>query len=508
MHSRRDFLQRLSALGLGMAGLPALAPWVRPRFVADPFTLGVASGDPAPDGFVLWTRLAPDPLTGSPVGQANVDVQWEIGSDEGMQRVVRRGRSVASPDFAHAVHAEVDGLEPDRWYWYRFIVAGEASPIGRARTMPRRDARPERLRFVFASCQHYEQGYYAAHRHLAAESIDFVAFLGDYIYESNTVNPVRRHGSTEPSSLEEYRARYALYKRDADLQAAHAAFPWIVTFDDHEVDNNYVGLIPQDRVSEVDFRLRRAAAYRAYYEHMPLRRSSLPRGPDMLLYRALNFGRLASFQVLDTRQYRSDQSCGDGRRPVCDEWARTDRTVLGERQERWLDRGLSRGQATWNVLAQQIMMVPFEVDPAPVEAYNMDSWSGYPAARRRLTDMITERRVPNVVTITGDVHASYASEIPADYRTPGSPPVAVEYVGTSLTSGGNGLDAIPRVVEALGSNPWMKYHNARRGYVRCEVTPDAWHSEYRLLPAVDSRDAPIETRASFTTPAGRSVVEA
>jgi alkaline phosphatase D len=180
---------------------------------------------------------------------------------------------------------------------------------------------------------------------------------------------------------------------------------------------------------------------------------------------------------------------------------------MGERQERWLARGLTAGRGRWNVLAQQIMMVPFEVDPGPVEQYNMDSWSGYPAARQRLTSLIAKRSVPNVVTLTGDVHASYASEIPADYRIAGSPPVAVEYVGTSMSSAGNGIDVIPRVVEAMGNNPWMKYHNARRGYVRCDVTPDAWHAEYRLLPAVDSRDAPISTSASFITPAGRSVVE-
>jgi alkaline phosphatase D len=312
------------------------------------------------------------------MASSNVNVRWEIATDDGMRQVVKRGHAVASPDFAHSVHAEVSGLEPDRWYWYRFDAGGTASPVGRARTMPRRDARPERLRFVFASCQHYEQGFYAAHRHLAQEPIDFVAFLGDYIYESNTADPVRAHGSGEPTTLDAYRERYAVYKRDTDLQAAHAACPWIVTFDDHEVDNNYVGALAQDDVPVAEFQLRRAAAYRAYYEHMPLRRSSLPRGPDMLLYRTLDFGRLATFQVLDTRQYRSDQACGDGRRPICDSWAQAERTVMGERQERWLARGLSASRATWNVLAQQIMMVPFEVDPSPVEAYNMDSWSGYP----------------------------------------------------------------------------------------------------------------------------------
>jgi alkaline phosphatase D len=252
---------------MGLAGMPSMAPWLRPRFFADPFTLGIASGDPVADGIVLWTRLAPDPLQGGGMPPSNVDVRWEVATDESMRRIVKRGSAVASPGFAHAVHAEVNGLESDRWYWYRFDVGGAASPIGRARTLPKRDAVKERLRFAFASCQHYEQGYYAAHRHLAQEPVDFVAFLGDYIYESTSANQVRSHGSGEPISLADYRTRYALYKTDADLQAAHAACPWIVTFDDHEVDNNYVGLVSQDGVSEAEFSLRARGIPRVLRAH-------------------------------------------------------------------------------------------------------------------------------------------------------------------------------------------------------------------------------------------------
>lgn len=502
---RRTFLSRLSALGLGMAGLPAVGCWLRPRWDDYPFKLGVASGDPGSDGFVLWTRLLPD--DSASLASRNVDVRWEIATDDGMRNVIRRGTAVAEAQFAHSVHAEVNGLEPDRWYWYRFDAGAEASPIGRTRTFPTAGTTKDRLQFVFASCQHYEQGFYAAHRHILEEPIDFVAFLGDYVYESNVAQGVRSHGAEEPATLEEYRARYALYKRDEDLQASHAAFPWVVTFDDHEFDNNYAGLNPQDDQSAEEFRLKRAAAYRAYYEHMPLRKSTLPVGPDMSLFRSLSFGSLARFHVLDTRQYRSDQSCGDGRRPICEEWSQSDRTVLGDAQSSWLQEGLASGGATWSVLAQQIMMVPFEVDPSPTESYNMDSWSGYPVARQRLLEFIASRKVPNVVAITGDVHANYASELPLNFRESSSPSVAVEYVGTSISSGGNGRDAIPAVEAALGGNPWMKYHSARRGYVRCDVTPSEFRANVKLLRSVASRDEPVIATHSFVTPAGDSRVE-
>jgi alkaline phosphatase D len=506
MSSRREFLQRLSALGLGLAGAPAVWPSAAraARLAADPFTLGIASGDPWPDGFVLWTRLAPDPLNGGGMPAGTVPVRWEVATDDAMRDIVKKGTAVARPDFAHAVHVEVRGLRSDRWYWYRFMTGDAQTLVGRARTMPAPDARVERMRLAFASCQHYEHGYYAAHRHLAREDVDLVAFLGDYIYESHAVRPVRRHPADEPVTLEDYRNRYALYKADPDLQAAHAAAPWIVTWDDHEVDNNYAGLVSQDNEPVEQFALRRAAAYRAYYEHLPLRRSSLPSGPDALLYRTLAFGRLARFHVLDTRQYRSDQVCGPGRIAGCAEWRRDDRTMLGATQERWLHRGLAASRTTWNVLAQQVVMMPIDQDPGPEEMYNMDSWSGYPVARQRLTRFIGERKVPNVVTLTGDVHRNFAGEVPGEEAGAG---VAVEYVTTSISSGGDGTEPTPRTASMLGANPFLKYTSDRRGYVRCEVTPDGWHADYRIVPSVQGAEQPITTHASFITPAGASRVD-
>ncbi|MBK8248245.1 MAG: alkaline phosphatase D family protein [Gemmatimonadetes bacterium] len=505
MPDRRHFLQQLSALGLGAVAGARVLPGLRAN--GDPFTLGVASGDPWPDGFVLWTRLAPDPLNGGGMGAEDVVVRWEVATDDGMRHIVRRGTAVAAADFAHAVHVTLRGLAPDRWYWYRFHAGAATSPVGRTRTMPARGASPARLRLVVASCQHYEAGFYAAHAHLAREDADLCAFLGDYIYESHATRRVRAHEAGEPTTLTEYRNRYARYKSDPQLQEAHAAMPWVVTWDDHEVDNNVAGLVSERGDPVEAFQLRRAAAYRAYYEHMPLRRSSVPHGPDMLLYRSLEFGQLARLHVLDGRQYRSDQSCGDRQKAPCAEWDQEGRTMLGAAQERWLARGLVQPGAMWQLLAQQVMMMPLDLDPGPGEVFNMDSWSGYPAARRRLTNLLAERRVANAVVLTGDVHANYAGEVPLDWRQPDAARVAVEYVGTSISSEGDGMDAYPQVERVRSSTPWLKFHNARRGYIRCDITPDAWRSDYRIVPSIQTAYAPIATVASFVTPSGRSVIE-
>jgi alkaline phosphatase D len=300
---RRTFvkLSGLSAaaliFGLGTFTEEAVA---RLRFSDYPFSLSVASGDPQPHGVVLWTRLAPHPLAEDGNGgmpPLKVPVYWEIAEDEDFGEVERRGEVFARPELAHSVHVEVRGLDPDHEYFYRFRAGSEWSPTGRTKTAPAPGASVAELAFAFASCQMYEHGYYTAYRRMSEENLDLVVHLGDYIYE---IGPnqyvaqsgnVRTHNSPEIFTLPEYRNRHALYKTDEDLQAAHAAFPWIVTWDDHEVENNYA-----DEVSQIDsepdqdpevFLRRRAAAYQAYYEHMPLRRTSVPQGPDMQLYRRL-----------------------------------------------------------------------------------------------------------------------------------------------------------------------------------------------------------------------------
>jgi alkaline phosphatase D len=301
-------------IGAGvMTGLVLASQWPRrviaqPKFSAYPFSLGVASGEPLPDSVVLWTRLAPDPLNGGGMPQQNVPVQWQIAADENMRHVVSSGTAIATPELAHSVHIDVRGLEPGRWYWYQFKVGNEVSPIGRTRTLPQPRARVNQLKFAFASCQEYQQGFYSAYKFMAEEDLDFVIHLGDYIYEGGVsplgtvetnfggptiVRIVRQHNSPEIITLEDYRNRHALYKTDPDLQAAHAAFPWIVTWDDHEVDNNWADGIPEDDQTPEEFLARRVAAFQAYYEHMPLRKFSFPEAASIKLFRRFTYGDLA-----------------------------------------------------------------------------------------------------------------------------------------------------------------------------------------------------------------------
>jgi alkaline phosphatase D len=508
--TRREFLQ----IGGGVAGLimlgamPARRADAALRTRAYPFSLGVASGDPTPDGVVLWTRLAPDPLGGGGMPPERAAVRWEIASDEGFGRIVQRGDVLAVPELAHAVHVEVEGLEPDRVYWYRFISGGEASPVGRTRTAPAAASRPDRFALAFASCQHYETGYFTAHRHLAEEDLNLVVFLGDYIYEGG-VNErgVRQHTGPEITTLADYRNRYALYKTDPDLQAAHAAFAWTVTWDDHEVENNYAAGIAQANDPVEQFLQRRAAAYQAYYEHMPLRRAFMPKGPDLRLYRRLRFGDLLEVSMLDTRQYRTDQPCGDRVTPPCVQTYANEATILGAEQERWLFDGLGRSTARWKLLGNQLPMAEVDRAAGPERAYQMDQWSGYVQSRDRLMNFLHERRVSNSVVVTGDVHRSWVAELQLDPTKLSSPTVATEFVGTSVTSGGDGREMNAEGESILADNPHVKYYNDQRGYVRCTLTPERWQSDYRVLPYITRRGAPARTHASFVVEDGKPEVQ-
>lgn len=434
-----------------------------------------------------------------------IEVSWQVAEDEQMTRVVKEGTTVANPEWAHSVHVEVEGLRPDRWYWYQFKAGGEVSPKGRTRTMPLAASLPERLRFAFASCQHYETGYYTAYEHMAEEDLDLVVHLGDYIYEGRGLaNRPRRHPDHQTRSLEEYRLRYALYKSDEALKKMHAIAPWVVTWDDHEVANNYAGSIAEDKkTTPEEFLKRRAAAYKAYYEHMPLRRSALPNGPDMTIYRHLSFGRLADFHVLDTRQYRTDQPCGGGRAPQCEEALIPGATLLGSTQREWLFNGLGSSSAQWNILAQQVMMARVDRDPTDGTAYVMDQWPGYEMDRRRVLKFLHEQKISNPVVLTGDIHTNWANELIADFDNLDSQSVATEFVGTSISSGGDGT-ATPKGADRMfAENPFVKFYNAERGYVRCEVTPKAWRTDYRTVEFVSRQGAPIQTRASFVVESGQ-----
>lgn len=506
--SRRDFL-RLSAGVAGVVGLGALpgcGGGRRIRFSEDPFALGVASGDPAADGVVLWTRLGLDAIRGAGAEGGGVGVEWEIAADDTFRTIVQTGSSNATPALGYSVHVEVAGLEPGRDYFYRFIAGDDSSPVGRTRTAPRPDDATAQVDFAFASCQHWEQGYYTALQHLAAEDLDFIVHLGDYIYETAAVEGrVRRHGSGEIRTLDEYRNRYAQYRSDPSLQAAHQAAPWIVTTDDHEVDNNYAGTHPNDDQSPEAFLLRRAAAYQAFYEFLPVRRSSMPSGPDMPLYRRLDFGTLLQLNVLDTRQYRDDQPCGDRFRPSCAEHVDEERSILGATQRAWLLDGLAASTSRWNVLAQQVLMARFRTfDDSGREIWSMDKWDGYPADRRRVLEAMRDSEVSNPVVLTGDIHSNWVARLLEDFDDESSATVATEFAGTSLTSGGNGLAQAPLGARALPTNPHFDFYNSQRGYVVVRVTPDTWHTSYRRVSEVEEPGGAVETLADFVVENGRA----
>lgn len=479
----------------------------QPKLSDYPFKLGVASGDPLPDGVVLWTRLSPEPLKGGGMPIQNVPVQWQIAADERMRQVLKRGTVIATPEFAHSVHVDVRGLQPARWYWYQFKVGNELSPIGRTRTAPALGDRVNQLNFAFASCQDWESGYYTAYRHMAEENLDVVLHLGDYIYEgSPRSDRPRQHANPEPVDLEGYRIRYAQYKTDPDLQAAHAAFPFICTWDDHEVDNDYADEESEEFTDPAVFLRRRAAAYQAYYEHLPLR--SLPMGPDLRLYRRFTFGDLAEFNVLDTRQYRDDQACGSnnegGGQVVtnCSERLNPTRTLLGNAQEKWLLNGLDCSRGQWNVIAQQYLMAQLEQKPGPDEGYWSDGWDGYSASRRRILEFIQQCRPSNPVVIGGDIHSFWVTDLKPDFRNPTSPVVASEFVGTSISSGGIPYD---RVAPLLPDNPHIKFFDSRlRGYVRCSVDRRHWTTNLRVVDTVKQPGAPVRTLATYVVENGRS----
>ncbi len=515
-----DQVSRRSVIVLGggaavLAAMPRFGPALAdPIFIDYPFQLGVAAGDPAPDGFVIWTRLAPRPLDiGYGMPTATVPVRYEVAADQAFTQIVRTGEALARPELGHAVHVELAGLEPGRPYWYRFIAGAERSLAGRAKTLPAPGAAVSQVRFAVGGCQHYEQGYFTAWRHCAAEDLDFVFCYGDYIYEGRgsairnnggqPVNAARQHAGTEIYSLDDYRRRYAQYKMDADLQAAHMAAAWFPVWDDHEIDNNWVAALDQDGVPPEVFNLRRQMAMQAFYENMPLRARSFPAGPQLALHRRASFGGLLDMNFLDTRQFRTDQPCGDRWRVTCDTLGDPNASVLGADQERWLFDGLSSSRARWKALAQQVMVMDLDRDPAP-EGYaaNLDSWGGYRAPRERLLRHIQDRRVANTVVLTGDEHQNYAGELHIDGRNPGRNPVAVEFVATSVSSGGDGQDLRPDMGPIWAANPFLKFNNNQRGYLVCDVNDERWLSTFKVVDRVSERGGALSTRAQWAVAAG------
>jgi alkaline phosphatase D len=430
-----------------------------------------------------------------------VGAKWAVAADESFRAIVASGSAMAHPELAHSIHVEVVGLKPDRTYFYRFEAGGERSPVGRARTFPLAASTPQRLRFGMAGCQDYQSGYYTAFRHLADEELDFVFHYGDYIYEYGPDNPaVRAHVGDVLMSLDDYRRRYAQYKSDADLQRAHAAHPFFMTFDDHEVRNNWAGDFEDEDHAPPDvFRLRRQSAFQAWYEHMPVRRAQWPNGSALQLYRGTRFGNLARFSFLDTRQFRTDQPCNDGYKAACAAVTSPRAHIISAGEEAWLERSLARHDARWNVVAQQVMMMSLDWRKSPADGphklLNLDSWAGYEMQREHV--LARMRGLDNIVVLTGDEHTNYAGLLHDRDR-----PVAVEFVGTSISSDGDGEDQPAWAARVLGDNSQLKFINNQRGYLTCDVGPNEWRSNFMVVNRVSTPGGQLSKRATFAVTRG------
>lgn len=531
--SRRRFLAALAATGAlaacssddgddgapgaTVAGDPGRAttttgpPLPTPDLPVAPFTLGVASGDPLDDRVILWTRLAPEPFAadgGMP--DADVPVRWEVATDGGFGDVVAEGEAVATPALGHSVHVDATGLEPATTYWYRFIVGDHVSPVGRTRTLPASSSSPEAFTIGVANCQDYGSGYYAAYRHLVQEDLDVVAFLGDYIYERAGVDTpeeaiaLRRNYGPEAVTLDQYRARYALYKLDTDLQAAHHAFPWIVLWDDHEVANNYAGPVGEKGEDPAEFDRRRAAAYQAWYEHLPVRVDP-PDGPDLRIWRDFAVGDLAHLFAIDVRQSSDPIPCRATSTldmgPGCAERDEPERSNLGDEQEAWLFDGLRASNARWNLLVNPVLMSGLDIaEQGEDPAYYLEVWDGFPEQRRRVVEVLDEEDVSNPVVISGDYHAAFVADLKADPWDPDAPVVAPELLGSSISSLVFSTDHTAR-------NPQIRYFDPRNGYLVCRLSRDELVADFRYVADVGDPDSPLAPGATFVVTAGSPTAE-
>ncbi|MFC5923378.1 alkaline phosphatase D family protein [Micromonospora vulcania] len=503
--SRRVFV--LS--GIAAAGA-AVTPWQSARAaVPYPFKLGIASGDPAPDSVVLWTRLAPSPLNADGQGgmaNADVTVEWQVSTTEQFTSLVASGSVAARYADAHSVHVIAGGLNADSDYYYRFRAQGHISPVGRTRTAPAPGTFGRDLVMAFASCAHYEAGYYTAYRRMAEDNPGLILHLGDYIYEGGVGSSgVRQHVGAEIVSLADYRRRYALYKSDPDLQAAHAAAPWLVVPDDHEVENNYANMVRADSsptLTAAQWTARRTAAYRAYYENMPLRPTAAPSGNSIPLYRRVRWGQLATFHMLDTRQFRDDQACGDGWK-VCGDADLASRSLTGAAQESWLLDGLAQHYGTWDILGQQVF---FARQFDSTGAASMDAWDGYRASRSRIQNGWQQRAVRNPLVLTGDVHRAWANDLKADYANPSSATIGTELVCTSISSTGNGSGST--TIPNVATNPHLKFYSDRRGYVRTTIGRSQVRADFRAVDSVTEHGAAASTVRSFVILDGQPGLQA
>jgi alkaline phosphatase D len=525
--TRRRLIGGAASAGLALIAAPAIVRVAAAQSwrAGNPFSLGVASGALRPDGFVLWTRLAPDPLSDDPenpggMSGGDVTLRYEIASDEAMAKVVRRGEATAEHAFGYSVHLDVAGLEPSRPYWYRFSSGDATSPVGRAITLPAAGAALDQMRFAYVSCSNYEHGYFSAYRHLTEENPEFVLFLGDYIYDNVTENRpiVRRHSDgVDATTLPTYRNRYAQYRLDPDLARLHAQVPALVTWDDHEVQNDYADKWSEYFEDPAQFLLQRAAAYQAFYEHMPVRPIlSHPEGPLMRVYDRFSFGDLLEISLIDGRQYRSREACygppnkGGGHLETnigCPERLAAGRSMMGFAQEAWLYSALANSKAQWNLIAQDVLMAQLREKQDGVDAFWTDDWDGYPANRARLLQHIHDTKVSNPVVASGDIHSFFANDLKLDFDDPNSPIVATEFVGTSISSYGPPYDLI---AQTLPDNPHVHFFESRRrGYVCVDLQRDKMQVRMRVVSDAHDPKATIATLKTYAIESGHpGVVEA
>jgi alkaline phosphatase D len=511
---RREFTQQLQRSAIALA----LAPWLNAVAApaasshvwrSNPFGLGVASGRPRADSVVLWTRL----LFSDQDSAANTTamrVRVDVFADAALKHRVHTAEVVTDATRGHSVHVHVQQLKPSTDYWYRFSQGDARSMVGHTRTAPALNADVSTLRIALASCQHYEQGQFMAHEEIAKQPLDFVLFMGDYIYESsNAQYAIRKHNGEEPKTLQAYRDRYEQYKRDPALQAAHAAHPWVLMWDDHEVVNDYANDQDRQYTDPKLVLLRRAAAYQAYFEHQPLLLGPDANNPaSMRLYDQLSWGKLADVWTLDCRQYRSPQACrdpvrGGGRMVVqCDELADPTRSMLGAEQERWLTNSLSASKRRWKLVAQATQISSTSV-PAPVgRSYWNDAWDGYPEARKRLLQTVVDAKLSNVVTLGGDVHCNVAAPLRLEPNNPASPIVASEFVTTSITS--RGLGDKPAAVIRESNADLLHYRPDERGYSLITVTPDQVRCDFRTTKFPAGSETGLKTQASYVVKNGKA----
>lgn len=502
---RRSLLYGASLI-VGAAVLPSSRALAAPvRFRAYPFSLGVASGDPDASSLVLWTRLAPQPAAlDFGIDPVPVPVRWELAEDEGFTRLIQTGEVVARPEDAHSVHVEVQGLPSDRFFFYRFHAGEATSPVGRTRTVPAQGANTQSMRYLFAACQRYENGYYAAWRHAAADHPDLILFLGDYIYENGPRDGLpRRHPDELAEDLASYRRRYGLYKSDADLQTAHAAAPWMVIWDDHEVVNNYKAERSPGMEDRAAFMRRRTQAYKAWYEHMPVRPSMAPNGSAMKIYRNLDWGGLTRFHMVDARQYAAwtewPQKSGE-QAHILDSDLRRDpsRSLLGFEQEAWLKRSLSEHSAAWNVMAQQFAMVELRrADEKTGEmGFGNDGWDGFPATRDRVVEMLGQSANP--VVVGGDMHSFACS----DLRGRDGQVAASAFVAGAISSPSAG--GYPKMQALMNANPDFRYADNRvNGYSRVDLSPSRMEIVMRGVDDVADPASGAHDLARFVIEDGR-----